>query len=259
MKITGIIPSRYASTRFPGKPLIDIDGKTMIRRVYEQTTKSKLLHEVIVATDDQRIFDEVKSFGGKVVMTSSSHNNGTERCNEVAMNTDADVIINIQGDEPFIQPEQIDLLAALFTGNTQIGTLIKAYPLNEEIQNPARIKVVVNKNMEAMYFSRSVIPFLSGHPKFTVHGFQQVSTEVTGNEAVTENHFTFYRHIGIYGYRKDVLQEIVKLPSSTLELAESLEQLRWLENDYKIKCAVTEHDSFSIDTPDDIIAFTHLS
>jgi 3-deoxy-manno-octulosonate cytidylyltransferase (CMP-KDO synthetase) len=239
MKIIGIIPARYASTRFPGKPLIDIGGKTMIRRVYEQAAKSQLLTGVIVATDDERIFEEVKSFEGNVVMTASSHNNGTERCAEVAAQSDADVIINVQGDEPFVDPAQIDLLAALFKdASVQIATLIKAHPLNEELQKPARIKVVVNKNMEALYFSRNAIP--SPHRLADIAGT------------------TFYKHLGIYGYRKDVLREIVKLGPTPLELAESLEQLRWLENGYKIKCAVTESDSISIDTPEDLNAVSLL-
>lgn len=240
MKIIGIIPSRYASSRFPGKPLVDIGGKTMIRRVYEQAARSKSLSSVIVATDDERIFNEVKSFGGNVMMTSASHNNGTERCAEVATTSDADVIINIQGDEPFIQPEQIDLLAALFADSkVQIGTLVKEHPLNDELKNPARIKVVLNKNMEALYFSRSVIPFLqdSSHPD---------------SYRDSKLNAQYHKHIGIYGYRKDVLLEIVKLPSSPLELAESLEQLRWLENGYRIQCALTTHDSISVDTPEDL-------
>lgn len=231
MKIIGIIPSRYASTRFPGKPLVDIDGKTMIRRVYEQASKATALSDVIVATDDERIFKEVKSFGGKVVMTSSNHKNGTERCAEIAASFNADVIINIQGDEPFIEPVQINLLADCFKDeNTQIATLIKEHPLNNELRNPARIKVVVNKNMEALYFSRSVIPY--------------TKPEILNTK--------YYKHIGIYAYRKNALLEIVNLPESSLEKAESLEQLRWLENGYKIKCAITTHESISIDTPEDL-------
>ena len=253
MKILGIIPARYASSRFPGKPLIDIKGKTMIRRVYEQALKAKSLSEVIVATDDERIYKEVKGFGGNVVMTSTLHSNGTERCAEVANKSEVDVVINIQGDEPFIHPEQIDLLASCFAtpDKTQVATLIKESPLNEDLQNPARIKVVVNKNQEAMYFSRHVIPFVRNSPHFTVQGFQSRMPANLPQDDMAA-HLTFYKHIGIYGYRKDVLLEIVKLPESMLETAEALEQLRWLENDYKIKCALTEHDSFSIDTPEDL-------
>ena len=233
MRVTGIIPSRYASTRFPGKPLADIGGKTMIRRVYEQASQSKLLSEVIVATDDERIFKEVESFGGKVVMTSTEHKNGTERCAEVAAKIDADVIINIQGDEPFIEPVQIDLLADCFNEvDTQIATLIRKIDWDDELRNPSRIKVVLNKKNEAMYFSRSIIP-----------------------NPISKQHFDeleFYLHIGIYGFRKEVLMELVKLPPTPLEGTESLDQLRWLENSYRIKCKETSHISISIDTPQDL-------
>lgn len=237
MKITGIIPSRYGSTRFPGKPLIDIGGKTMIQRVYEQASKAQRLTEVIVATDDERIFNEVQSFGGKVVMTAGTHKNGTERCAEVAAapGNDSDVIINIQGDEPFIEPEQIDLLAACFAdADTQIATLIRKTDWDDELKNPARIKVVVNQLGQAMYFSRSIIP----NPISKVH-FDELE---------------FNLHIGIYGFRKNILREVVKLAHTPLELTESLEQLRWLENGYRIKCAVTTHVSTAIDTPEDLEA-----
>jgi 3-deoxy-manno-octulosonate cytidylyltransferase (CMP-KDO synthetase) len=253
MKITGIIPARFASSRFPGKALAVIHGKTMIRRVYEQAAKSKQLNEVIVATDDERIFKEVKNFGGEVIMTSAGHQNGTERCAEVAEKSDAEVIINIQGDEPFIQPEQIDLLAGLFQKENQIGTLIKEQILNEELQNPARIKVVVNKKMEALYFSRSIIPFIRNHPHFTIQGFKG---KVANTDGLEKESFVpdvkFYKHIGIYGYRKEALLQLVKLPPSALEIAESLEQLRWLENGNRIQCAVTPYDAVSIDTPEDL-------
>jgi 3-deoxy-manno-octulosonate cytidylyltransferase (CMP-KDO synthetase) len=255
MKIIGIIPSRYNSTRFPGKPLVNIDGKIMIHRVYEQAKKAKALDDVIVATDDERIFKAVKEFGGHAVMTDAKHKNGTERCNEVAAKIDADVIINIQGDEPFIQPGQIELIANCFntSESTQIATLIKEQLLNEELQNPERVKVVLNKNMEALYFSRSIIPFLRKSVEFTVHGFGNENAHAQ-QEHASNQHIKFYKHIGIYGYRKDVLAELVKLPHSPLELAENLEQLRWLENGYKIKCAITEFDSVCIDTPEDLTA-----
>lgn len=233
MKITGIIPSRYGSTRFPGKPLADIGGKTMIRRVYEQASQAKSLTDLIVATDDERIFKEVESFGGKVVMTSDNHKNGTERCAEVAKNIAADVIINIQGDEPFIEPVQIDLLAECFNEpDTQIATLIRKIDWDDELRNPSRIKVVLNKKSEAMYFSRSIIP-----------------------NPISKQHFDeleFYLHIGIYGFRKEVLMDLVNLPPTPLEGTESLEQLRWLENCYRIKCKETSHISVSIDTPQDL-------
>ena len=233
MKILGIIPARFASTRFPGKPLIDIGGKTMIRRVYEQALQAASLSDVIVATDDQRIYDEIKSFGGHVMMTAAHHQNGTERCAEVlaAMTGHIDAVINIQGDEPFIEPEQIDTVASLFKDTEcQIGTLIKVCQDRELLEKPSIIKAVVSKDLKALYFSRSLIPYLRNKDAET----------------------TFYKHIGIYGYRSDVLQEIVKLAPSALELAESLEQLRWLENGYTIQTALTTHESISIDIPEDI-------
>lgn len=233
MKITGIIPSRYASTRFPGKPLADIGGKTMIRRVYEQASKSKLLTEVIVATDDERIFKEVESFGGKVMMTSPEHKNGTERCAEVAQHIDADVIINIQGDEPFIEPIQIDTLCECFKDeSTQIATLVRVIDWDDELRNPSRVKVVLNNFHDAMYFSRSIIP----NPVSHYH----------------RDELVFYLHVGIYGFRKNTLLEVVKLEPTQLEITESLEQLRWLENGYKIKCAFTGHTGTAVDTPEDL-------
>jgi 3-deoxy-manno-octulosonate cytidylyltransferase (CMP-KDO synthetase) len=239
MKIAAIIPARFHSTRFPGKPLIDIGGKTMIRRVYEQAKKASIISEVIVATDDQKIFDEVKNFGGRAILTSPDHNNGTERCAEVAAGLDADVIINVQGDEPFIHPEPIDLLALSFKDvSVQIATLIKQHALDSELQSPSRIKVAVNKNFEALYFSRSLIPF---HQR--------------GN---SETIPSYYKHIGIYAFRKDVLLKLVKLQPTALELSESLEQLRWLENGYKIQCLVTQYESISIDTPADLQLIEHL-
>jgi 3-deoxy-manno-octulosonate cytidylyltransferase (CMP-KDO synthetase) len=231
MKIIGIIPARFASTRFPGKPLVDIGGKTMIQRVYEQAKKASSLSEVLVATDDQRIFDAVEDFGGKVVMTSSSHTNGTERCNEVAASFEADVVINIQGDEPFIQPEQINQLADLFLDESvQIGTLVKQIYENADLHNPTIIKAVLSLKKEALYFSRSAIPFLR----------------------TPDTEHIFFKHIGIYGFRKAVLDSLVKLPLSSLEKAESLEQLRWLENGYKIQTALTEYNSLSVDVPEDL-------
>ena len=235
MKIIGIIPSRYASTRFPGKPLADIGGKPMIQRVYEQVKKSAKLTDAVVATDDQRIFDFVHSFGGKAMMTREDHQNGTERCAEVANAHPADYYINIQGDEPFIHPEQIDSLAALLDGNTELGTLVKIVTDSSLLDNPNTMKVVFNKQMEALYFSRNCVPFIRDRTKdqwLNVH--------------------TFYKHIGIYAYRSDVLQAITKLEMSSLEKAENLEQLRWLENGYRIKLAITEHETIGIDVPDDV-------
>lgn len=237
MKILGVIPARFASTRFPGKPLIDIGGKSMIRRVYEQAKKSTLLTEVVVATDDQRIANEVISFGGNFVLTAETHESGTDRCAEVAnIHADFDVIINVQGDEPFIDPRQIDLLAELFTGETQIATLVKPLDEDEEIDNPNLPKVVRDVAGNALYFSRSAVPFIRKHAR-----------------ADWLQHHRFYRHIGLYGYTYKVLKELTKLPVGLLEQAEQLEQLRWLENGYTIKTAITNFDTIAVDVPDDLI------
>lgn len=237
MKILGIIPARFASTRFPGKPLIDLAGKTMIQRVYEQSKKAASLNEVVVATDDERIFKVVESFGGKAIFTSDKHQSGTDRCAEVAEKLKGfDVIINIQGDEPLINPIQIDLVASCFTDNqTQLATLIKIIKSEEELFNFNTPKVIINKNLEAICFSRQVIPYLKNiKPKDFL-----------------QNH-TFYKHIGIYGYKTDTLYQIANLPLGNLESAEMLEQLRWIENGYKIKVALTEHETLAIDSPDDV-------
>lgn len=242
MKILGVIPSRYASTRFPGKPLIDINGKSMIQRVYEQAKKAAALSEVVVATDDDRIFNHVKSFGGKVIMTSPSHESGTERCAEVLGKLDAsfDVVINIQGDEPFINPEQINQLCSCFHDEkTDIATLIKKINTEEELFNPNRPKVEIDNNNFAIMFSRNAIPDLLN----------------TKKENWLSEHI-FYKHIGIYGYRNDVLAKISKLPPSPLEQKERLEQLRWIENNYAIKVAVTTHEAIAIDTPEDLQKIT---
>lgn len=233
MKIIGIIPARYASSRFPGKPLCDIAGKTMVQRVYEQASKSISLHEVHVATDDQRIYDHVLSFGGKVKMTSENHRTGTERCAEVVsgLKNQFDVAINIQGDEPFIDPKQIDRVADQFIEpKVQIATLVKPGLLHyaESIHH---IKVVTDLNGKALYFSRSRIPY-----------FRDSQMDFA----------SYYIHVGIYGYRVNILAEIAKLPPTPLEKAESLEQLRWLENGYLIHTALTDHESISIDTPEEL-------
>tara|TARA_B100000809_G_scaffold57505_2_gene53640 strand:- start:14612 stop:15343 length:732 start_codon:yes stop_codon:yes gene_type:complete len=242
MKILGIIPSRYASTRFPGKPLININGKTMIQRVYEQAKKASSLSDVVVATDDERIFEHVTSFGGNVVMTSSSHESGTDRCAEVLEKYDVnfDVVLNIQGDEPFINPEQINQLSTCFSDNkTDIATLIKEIKTEEELFNPNRPKVDFNKDNFAKMFSRNVIP----------------EPPNTKKKDWFKEHI-FYKHIGIYGYRSDVLAKISKLPQSLLEKKERLEQLRWLENDYAIKIATTDYEAVAIDTPEDLEKIT---
>ncbi len=240
MKFIGIIPARYASTRFPGKPLALLCGKPVIQRVYEQV--ADCLDTVCVATDDERIATVVKSFGGKVVMTSSSHRSGTERCREayIKVGQDYEIVINIQGDEPFIQSSQIDAVKICFADPTvQIATLAKPFiPADgwEALSNVDTPKVVVDSRMNALYFSRSVIPFQRDASK---------ANWLTGH--------TYYKHIGLYAYRADVLAEIASLPPSPLEQAEFLEQLRWLENGYRIKMALSEVETIGIDTPQDLV------
>jgi 3-deoxy-manno-octulosonate cytidylyltransferase (CMP-KDO synthetase) len=241
MKILGIIPARYASSRFPGKPLVDINGISMINRVYQQASKTSLLNKVVVATDDKRIYDEVISHGGAAVMTAENHRSGTERCHEVVEKLSAsgenyDVAINIQGDEPFIEPSQIDRIAALFTNaEIKIATLVKEIKSDDELFSPNVVKVVLGKDKKALYFSRQPIPYLRG---------------VEQNEWVKI--IGFYKHIGIYAYRTEVLAEIVKLPVGKLEDAESLEQLRWLENDFSVYAEETDFESIAVDTPEDL-------
>ncbi|HNX83439.1 MAG: 3-deoxy-manno-octulosonate cytidylyltransferase [Bacteroidales bacterium] len=237
-RFTGIIPARYASSRFPGKPLAVIGGMTMIERVYRQA--SLVLEETWVATDDERIREAVTAFGGKVVMTSSEHRSGTDRCAEAAAvvtdGSEDTVIINIQGDEPFIRPEQIRALMDCFTGNeVMIATLIRRAEPDEDLFNPNHPKVIVRKNMDAICFSRSVIPFFRDSPA-----------------AEWSRKHTYYKHIGLYGYRASTLRELTLLPQSPLEKAESLEQMRWIENGYSIRCAVTPWESIGIDTPEDL-------
>lgn len=238
--ILGLIPARYASTRFPGKPLADIGGKPMIQRVYEQAIQ--ILPTVYVATDDERIAMTVKSFGGKVVMTSESHQSGTDRCEEALEQVEKiegrpfSAVINIQGDEPFISPQQIEQLAqAMVDPETEIATLVKKVANTNDLFNPNKPKVVVGTKNEALYFSRSPIPYL--------RGVQEDEWHLQHN---------FYNHIGLYGYRSDVLGCITKLPQGALELCESLEQLRWLENGYRIVVMETNLESISIDTPEDL-------
>lgn len=236
--IIGLIPARYASTRFPAKPLIDIGGKSMIQRVYEQAKKSTYLSNVVVATDHPEIYNHVKNFDGNVCMTREDHISGTDRCYEaLSLQSESyEYVINIQGDEPFIQPEQIDLLAAVLTGKTEIATLIKAIDQTEQLFNPNLVKAVIGKNDEALYFSRSPIPYLRN---------------IKESDWIT--HHTFFKHIGMYAYRVDVLNELTKLQPSTLEKAESLEQLRWLENGFEILAVETSTESFGIDTPEDLV------
>jgi 3-deoxy-manno-octulosonate cytidylyltransferase (CMP-KDO synthetase) len=237
---TGIIPARYASTRFPGKPLALIGGKPMIQRVYEQASLS--LDRVYVATDDSRIYDAVLSFGGKAVMTSAEHQSGTDRCAEAVVKiaslegTNADVVINIQGDEPFIRPEQIDLLVSCFADKSvEIATLVRRVEPGEDITNPNHPKVVLDLSGNAIYFSRAVLPY-----------FRDAEMDKW-----TRMH-TYYKHIGLYAYRTGTLSRITLLSRSSLEKAESLEQNRWLENGYKIRTAITKWESVCIDTPGDL-------
>jgi len=236
MKVLGVIPSRYGSSRFPGKPLIDIKGKSMIQRVYEGAKKSKLLNELVVATDDQRIVDEVNSFGGKVEITATHHPSGTDRCAEIAEKfLEYDVVINIQGDEPLVDPKQLDALLAVFKEkDVNIATLASRNLSTEDLVNPNRIKLVCNANQEALYFSRSAIP-----------------NQHHANVAAL-NAFPFYKHIGLYAYRLSTLKELTKLSPSLLEQVESLEQLRWMYYGYKIKVVETDIETPNIDTPEDL-------
>ncbi|MCF8368251.1 MAG: 3-deoxy-manno-octulosonate cytidylyltransferase [Bacteroidales bacterium] len=247
MKIIGIIPSRFGSSRFPGKPLAEIKGKTMIQRVYEQAQLAKSLSAVFVATDDQRIVDEVNSFNGKVIFTSTEHKSGTDRCNEVIEKLNLkgnryDVVVNIQGDEPYINPKQINQVSNCFNeGRIEIATLVKKITKQEELFNSNINKVVFDQYKKAMYFSRHPIPFQQGIEKS--HWLTQ------GN---------FYKHIGIYGYRADVLHRISTLPVSSLEKAESLEQLRWMENGFSIHIEETGFESIAVDTPEDLSKFSNI-
>ena len=236
MKFIAIIPARYASTRFPGKPLAVLGGKTVIQRVYEQV--SDVLEEVYVATDDDRIFQCVEAFGGRAIMTRSDHKSGTDRIQEAVekISTDADVIINVQGDEPFIQPSQVETLMHLFDDpETQIGTLGKRFESLEAVENPNSPKIVTDRRGFALYFSRSVIPYIRGIDHQDWFG-----------------QYPFLKHLGIYAYRREVLAEVTRLPQSSLEKAESLEQLRWLENGYRIRVGLTDVETVGIDTPEDL-------
>ena len=236
MKFIAIIPARYASTRFPGKPLAMLGGKPVIQRVYEQV--SSAVAEAWIATDDERILAAVEQFGGKAVMTRSDHQSGTDRIEEAVekIGTDADVIINVQGDEPFVQRSQLETLKGLFSdAQTQIATLGKPFTTMDAVENPNSPKIVCTTEGYALYFSRSVIPFVRGRER---------------QEWL--KHFPFLKHLGLYAYRREVLAQITQLPQSPLELAESLEQLRWLQNGYRIKVGLTDVETVGIDTPDDL-------
>lgn len=240
MDILGIIPARFQSSRFPGKPLVKIDGKTMIQRVWEQS--SKVLNHLVVATDNEGIKNEVESFGGIALITDENHKTGTDRCAEALLSyqknhsVNFDIVLNIQGDEPFINPEQIRQLIAVFKeGTIQIGTLVKVIRDQDELLNPNQPKVVLDKHQFALYFSRSPVPYIQNE-----------------NQANWLKKHSFYKHVGMYGYRSNILLEISKLKKTILEQAESLEQLRWLESGYKIHTAVTDIDSFSVDSIHDL-------
>ncbi|MGN1376148.1 MAG: 3-deoxy-manno-octulosonate cytidylyltransferase [Prevotella sp.] len=239
MKFVGIIPARYASTRFPGKPLAILGGKPVIQRVYEQVCK--VLENVYVATDDERISTAVEAFGGKVIMTSPDHKSGTDRIEEAVSKIEDsfDVIINIQGDEPFIHESQIRTVCSCFDDPaTMIATLARPFTSDadfSDIENPNSPKLVCDNNGFAMYFSRSIIPYIRG----------KKPSEWTSQ-------YGYLKHIGLYAYRRNVLSEITKLPQSTLEIAESLEQLRWLQNGYRIKVGLTDVETIGIDTPEDL-------
>ena len=236
MKFIGLIPARYASTRFPGKPLALLAGKPVIQHVYEQAVK--VLDAVYVATDDERIYNKVTEFGGKAVMTSTKHHSGTDRIEEALekVGGDFDVVVNIQGDEPFIAQSQIETLCHCFEDeDTQIATLGKPFECIKAVENPNSPKIVVDNRGYAMYFSRSIIPFVRG---------------VERQEWLKK--YPFLKHLGIYAYRTEVLKAITRLPQSSLELAESLEQLRWLENGYRIKVGITNVETVGIDTPEDL-------
>ena len=237
MKVLGVIPARYSSSRFPGKPLIDLKGKSMIQRVYEGALKSQKIDTLIVATDDERIFSEVKRFGGEVLMTSENHPNGTQRCHEVlATYSDYDVVINIQGDEPLVRFEQLDLLLSAFDDSqVEIATLGIRTLKSEELENPNRIKIVTDYQNNALYFSRSRIPYERNQIK----------------------DFTFLRHIGLYAFRSDVLREISNFSVTEIEEIESLEQLRWLYFGKKIRVIETDVETPNIDTPEDLEQVLH--
>lgn len=239
MKSLAIIPARYASTRFPAKPLAMLGGKLIIERVYRQVQQA--IDDVVVATDDERIMSAVESFGGRAVMTSTEHRSGTDRCYEALMKVGGsyDIVINVQGDEPFIQPEQIRSLVACFEDPaTDIATLVKPFTVEdgiEALENPNSPKVVVSRDMKAIYFSRSVIPYMREVPR----------------EEWLSRH-PYYKHIGMYAFRAKTLGEVTALPQSSLELSEKLEQLRWLENGYRIGVGITTIETIGIDTPEDL-------
>lgn len=239
MRILGVIPARYASTRLPGKPLVDIGGTSMVMRVVEQARGCAALADVVVATDDQRVMDHVLAHGGRCVMTSAAHPSGTDRCHETLTlcGTDRyDAVVNIQGDEPFIVPAQIDeLCLALRDAPGGIATLAQVVTDDRDLDDPGEVLITVDAHMDALYFSRACIPFLRDPGTGPRHA-----------------RFRFLKHVGLYGYRAEVLARLVRLAPSPLEKAEQLEQLRWVENGFKVRIGLTEHPSFCVDTPADL-------
>jgi 3-deoxy-manno-octulosonate cytidylyltransferase (CMP-KDO synthetase) len=239
MHVLGVIPARFASTRLPGKPLADIGGRSMVMRVVDQARRAKSLHAVVVATDDERVFEHVKAHGGEAVMTSPTHPSGTDRCWEAAEvfgAKDIDAVVNIQGDEPFIVPEQIDeLCACLQRPGVGIATLAQVVTDDRDLDDPGEVLITTDVNMDALYFSRTAIPFLRNPV-----------------EAPRATQFRFLKHVGLYAYTTEALSRIVRLATSSLEKAESLEQLRWLENGFKVRIGLTTHPSFCVDTPADL-------
>lgn len=239
LRILGIIPARYASSRLPGKPLVDIAGRSMVMRVWDQARQARSLSDVVVATDDERILDHVHSLGGQAVMTSPDHPSGTDRCHEALLKMGVDrfnAVVNIQGDEPFIVPDQIDeLCAALLQAPGGIATLAQVVTDDRDLDDPGEVLITTTVDMDALYFSRAAIPFLRDPGEGPRHA-----------------RFRFLKHVGLYGYRADVLAQLVRLRPSALEMAESLEQLRWLEHGFRVRVGLTEHPSFCVDTPADL-------
>lgn len=239
LRILGIIPARFASTRLPAKPLADIAGKSMVQRVWERATQAAALSQVVVATDDARIFDHVEDFGGQAVMTAAEHPSGTDRCHDALAKLGAerfDAVVNIQGDEPFLVPAQIDeLCATLVSSSDGLATLAHLLTEERDLDDPGKVKITTDRHGDALYFSRAAIPVLRNHTRGPRAGA-----------------FRFLRHVGLYAYRTHVLGQLVALRPSPLELAESLEQLRWLENGYKVRVGLTEHPTFCVDTPADL-------
>lgn len=240
-RFLGVIPARYASTRLPGKPLVDIAGKSMVQRVWEQARQSKGLADLVVATDDQRILEHVLAFGGKAVLTATEHPSGTDRCAEALRLVGAEdftAVVNIQGDEPFIVPEQIDeLCAALSMPGMRIATLAQVVTDDHDLDDPGEVLITVDAHMRALYFSRAAIPFIQ-----------------KPTDAPRHTQFRYLKHVGLYAYRSEALHAAVALPPSALEKSEGLEQLRWLEAGMAVGIGLTAHPSFCVDTPADLEA-----